>query len=867
MNNSATYKQSNLVLNVDVHYDLTALDLGAWDSFLDVLCVDREYQKEAIKQAIIFHASGKYKNITDLIKENYHANSDLQNKYSTLEMFLKGVQLPNKLFANIDLATGTGKSFVMYGIAQIMLGLNLVDRVLVLCPSLTIERGLQEKFEQLSGNAQLKKSIPESARYQNPSIVDASVTVQEGSICIENIHAVYEKTGSSIKDSFLGKGRRVLVLNDESHHIFNKISGRTQEAKSLKKWKEFLLNPNYNFKYILGFTGTAYHDNEYFNDVIYRYSLRDAINDNVVKKVDYVQKDDSANVAEKLEKIYQNHQGNIDKYPKIKPLTIMVTKDIKNAKRLRQEVIHFLHRKGGLPREVYEEKVLIVTSNSQHKGNLAKLRSVDQRENPAEWIVSVSMLTEGWDVQNVFQIVPWEDRAFNSKLLIAQVLGRGLRVPKVYQSPTPAVIIFNHDSWSRGIKSLVEEVLEIENRLESQILIDGERSKYNFDLYNLHYTREEIEVQKKNGGTVFDYTTTAQYGIVLESQVSEVERETIYARVGETNFRSKNYLVEHETISVQEVLDKIFLEFENRNWNHVTLKIGDRNYTKENLPERAVIRQIVRTSMNRVGIKGDRLVKKNKEKILTTFCTIFRRSTHEVIIKRKTTEPFLVSTRTMSRETCSIGNFRRGQTVFYTNKWNDEIQRDEQRLILKDMREDDSLPKSAEKEQNCFLFKTPHNVVFTNAEPERKFIEGLCKDRIVTKLEAWVKSRDQGFYGIEYKVRYGGEHSKSRKYKQKVFNPDFFIKVNKDEIDYYIVVEIKSDQDISTDNKAKYRYAKNHFQSLNESLAEKNIHQKYLFHFLSPSGFDSFFEYLQDGRILLGQEKFRCSLENQLESM
>jgi len=46
-----------------------------------------------------------------------------------------------------------------------------------------------------------------------------------------------------------------------------------------------------------------------------------------------------------------------------------------------------------------------------------------------EWIVSVSMLNEGWDVKRVFQIVPHEEKAFNSKLLIAQVLGRGLRVP------------------------------------------------------------------------------------------------------------------------------------------------------------------------------------------------------------------------------------------------------------------------------------------------------------------------------------------------------------------------------------------------------------------------------------------------------
>ena len=41
-------------------------------------------------------------------------------------MYLHHLQLPNKLAASIDLATGTGKSYVIYGIAQIMMGLGLV---------------------------------------------------------------------------------------------------------------------------------------------------------------------------------------------------------------------------------------------------------------------------------------------------------------------------------------------------------------------------------------------------------------------------------------------------------------------------------------------------------------------------------------------------------------------------------------------------------------------------------------------------------------------------------------------------------------------------------------------------------------------
>ena len=72
------------------------------------------------------------------------------------------------------------------------------------------------------------------------------------------------------------------------------------------------------------------------------------------------------------------------------------------------------------PRDVADERVLMVYNNAP---DLPKLRLVDRPTSKVEWIVSVSMLNEGWDVKRVFQIVPDEERAFNSKLLIAQVLG------------------------------------------------------------------------------------------------------------------------------------------------------------------------------------------------------------------------------------------------------------------------------------------------------------------------------------------------------------------------------------------------------------------------------------------------------------
>jgi len=132
-----------------------------------------------------------------------------------------------------------------------------------------------------------------------------------------------------------------------------------------------------------------------------------------------------------------------------------------------------------------------------------------------------------------------------------------------------------------------------------------------------------------------------------------------------------------------------------------------------------------------------------------------------------------------------------------------------------------------------------HDKIFEIADQITKFnfeqiweIEGesiinLKKKEIAEEIESWIKSRDRGFYSIEYSWR------KANHQKIGNFNPDFIIKLKKDDIEYFIVVEIKADKDDSAENKAKYKYAKEHFEKLNEKLEEKDIKQKYIFHFLT----------------------------------
>jgi type III restriction enzyme len=316
-----------------------------------------------------------------------------------------------------------------------------------LCPSNTIEAGLLGKFRELASNGDLRDLLPAEAKLTAPKIINASETIVDGSICVENYHIILESAKSSIRDSLQGKGARVAVLNDEAHHVAN------ASGTEAKKWKEFLLNPEYGFHIVLGVSGTCYVDDDYFADVVSRYSLRQPIEERFVKKVEYVaEMPETSDSDEKRQLIYNRHQAWKKKLEqrRIRPLTIVVTRDIRGCERVAEELKEFLVEHEKLSPEQADDKVLPVSSSSKHQANIAKLKLVDNPASKVEWIISVSMLSEGWDVKNVFQIVPHEERAFNSKLLIAQVLGRGLRRPDGWQGEDPMVTVFNHDAWMPG---------------------------------------------------------------------------------------------------------------------------------------------------------------------------------------------------------------------------------------------------------------------------------------------------------------------------------------------------------------------------------------------------------------------------------
>ncbi|MFN9026273.1 MAG: type III restriction endonuclease subunit R, partial [Akkermansiaceae bacterium] len=78
----------------------------------------------------------------------------------------------------------------------------------------------------------------------------------------------------------------------------------------------------------------------------------------------------------------------------------------------------------------YKDKVIQVDSSktgADEEKMIADLLTVEHNEDPTEIVIHVNMLKEGWDVTNLYTIVPL--RAANARILIEQSIGRGLRLP------------------------------------------------------------------------------------------------------------------------------------------------------------------------------------------------------------------------------------------------------------------------------------------------------------------------------------------------------------------------------------------------------------------------------------------------------
>lgn len=842
------YKDSDLVLDVSKNVNPAVWDEGFFQNFFELLFGKRNYQKEAAEIALRFLNSGEYKDITALAKENFEKNEVIRarwnNDFSTMQ---DDLELSDKLSATLDLATGTGKSYIMFAIALVMLATKKVSRVLVLVPSITIESELTQKFKDLLGNQQLLRTLGQN--FVPPQILNGDSTLVENSIAIENRNAIYKAQSSrnSIVDSLRGNGEKTLVLNDEVHHVYY------SESNEWKKFIEDERRNDINFKYVIGVTGTAYKgknkkENDYFSNVIYRFSLRDAIEQGFVKGIEYISKEDIPNDKnERWQVILNSHNQIAKQIPKelgFKPITIIVTSKQNLADSKANAFKKFLKVHRNLTDSEVDEIVLSVHSGAKAAVDLLKLSRVNDKANPVEFIFSVSMLTEGWDVKRVFQIIPDDERAFNSKLLIAQVLGRGLRVPDHWDATkwgTPTVTVFNHEKWSSNVETLVNEVLEIRQKISLSVNQDSE---YNFNLTNVKYS-------SKSDTT--DYLKMGTYNLWENGVNLPTDDKTATSTITLTDIKSKsnrqfktNY--DHELVSVEEMADILYSRFED---------LEDSRYVSEYQNQWPIskIRTMIEESLR---ISGNTYITKSlKNKFLSSMNVIFRYGSKVVTYDIEPQEYYMVSTTKLPKNTSDISGFKINKVLFYSSDLEGALLKDKASLETFKELTDSSNGYKFKYIDNKYNFKTPQFGIVTTGNPEKKFLTMLTTDsEVIKNIDSFVKSDDMNFYSIDYTWKKGTHHKNGQ------FNPDWFIKQD----DNIIVVEVKDDSQISdpdVENIGKNKAATKHFELLNEYSKSNNSLTRYKFTFLTPKDFDIFFKKLIEKNVV----NFKSQLDVKLSEI
>jgi type III restriction enzyme len=178
-----------------------------------------------------------------------------------------------------------------------------------------------------------------------------------------------------------------------------------------------------------------------FLNVIYNYTLGQAMADGFVKEPAVAtRKDfDPRSVGEqeleqiKLEDAVHHHDHvavELDRFhrttgaPKVTPFILVVAADTTEARRLREFIESEKFFKARFKGKVAEVHSALRGDESEDAVQRLVALEADGR---TEIVIHVNKLKEGWDVTNLYTIVPL--RASASEILTEQTLGRGLRLP------------------------------------------------------------------------------------------------------------------------------------------------------------------------------------------------------------------------------------------------------------------------------------------------------------------------------------------------------------------------------------------------------------------------------------------------------
>lgn len=178
-----------------------------------------------------------------------------------------------------------------------------------------------------------------------------------------------------------------------------------------------------------------------FKNVVYEYSLAKALEDGKYVKnpaiatrknfraqglsqdeIEKIKLEDAISVHQDTKNALEVYSRSFNK-KKVKPFVLVVCRDISHAK----DVFAYMNSRA-FYNGAFAGKVLQIDSSTKKEEEIERqFVALEQYDNDIEIVIHVNMLKEGWDVNNLYTIVPL--RAANASVLIEQTIGRGLRLP------------------------------------------------------------------------------------------------------------------------------------------------------------------------------------------------------------------------------------------------------------------------------------------------------------------------------------------------------------------------------------------------------------------------------------------------------
>ena len=483
-----------------------------------------------------------------------------------------------------SLATGVGKTRLMGAFMAYLYKEKNIKNFMIIAPNLTIYNKLIRDFGDTSYEKYVFKGINEfylaniitGDNYKRN--IEGQMSYSNININIFNISKINAETKGGkepqikrlseyIGDSYfnyLANLKDLVILMDESHHY--------RADRGMQVLNE--LNP------VLGLELTATPQVEKgnrtikFKNVVYEYSLAKAMRDGYVK-IPYVATKKNFNINNykneldkdiiKLEdgiRIHEDTKVALEIYardnnkPLVKPFVLVVAKDTTHAEELLKII-----KSDNFFDGYYSDKVIIIHSNQsgvEKDENIQQLVSLEDYNNKTEIVIHVNMLKEGWDVNNLYTIIPLRTSASNT--LTEQTIGRGLRLP--YGSLTgdekvDRLTIVSHDKYEEIIKIANDENSLIKK--ENIIVIEDEELNIKKEVITIqnNYT-SEIEKRKQEISSILNWDKDEEkIKDYSELEAKEIIYNTIFEESAGYNLNINNVNdLKKETVK-KIVIDKI----------------------------------------------------------------------------------------------------------------------------------------------------------------------------------------------------------------------------------------------------------------------------------------------------------------------